>query len=117
MDNQKKPYEMINDIVKEFDYVKVHNVMVFLDWKWAALHFLYEDHDGSMIPTLEMLRKHSIQKMFDVVEKLEQNPEPTKEYITGSGGLRVSAYKENNLITYINLEFILTNWSAFIDDK
>ena len=119
MENQKRPYEMIEDIIKDFDYKKVHSVMVFLGWKWSGHTFIQygETNDGTFIPNIDMLTKASLKMMFKAVDDVEKDVKETSQYYTASGGFRVSVFKENKIINYINLEFILTDWSAFIDDK
>ena len=74
-----KHYETIMDCLDEFDFDKVHKVMMHLNWTYS---------DCKDVPTVEYLRKQARGYLIRVAtEALERNT----EYITGTGGFRYEA--------------------------
>jgi hypothetical protein len=74
-----KHYETIMDCLDEFDFDKVHKVMMHLNWTYS---------DDKDVPTVEYLRKQARGYLIRVAtEALERNT----EYITGTGGFRYEA--------------------------
>ncbi len=108
------PYELINEIIEEFDYIKVHECMVALNWKWSSIVNRY--YGGAAVyetPDVETMKQATIDNLYKIVETLENDPIDTTEYYTSSGGFHYVAEKENKNIVYINLSFVVTDWSAF----
>jgi hypothetical protein len=83
--------EIIDEILDEFDFEKVHKVMVALDWKWV---------DG--VPTIGDLRRTARELLNDLVRGELRG--------VGTGGLY--AYMENGLI---GLRFEVTNWEVEVE--
>ena len=87
----RKAYQaMVEEILANFDFDKVHRVMQFLDWNWARL---------GEVPTVEDLRKEARRLLVS----LEGEPG-----VKGTGGLRASLKPDGTL----SLKCILTeSWS------
>ena len=82
-----KHYETIMDCLDEFDFGKVHKVMMHLNWTYA---------DCKDVPTVEYLRKQARGYLIRVVTEALQRK---TTYITSTGGFRYEAklYEEDFL--------------------
>ena len=95
--------ETIDDIMDNFDYEKVHEVMDFLEWKWAL-------DDGCCVPSINDLRRRSRQLMKEVVSNLERN----EEYNVSTGGFTVRGWRApDDGKIFLELSFVLTNWDNY----
>lgn len=104
---------MIDEIIKEFDYVKVHDCMVALNWKWAAtVNFTHAEVGVYKTPDIETLQLSTIKNLYGLVEKVENDERPTFDWYFSSGGFKYELHKENNVITDITLSFVITDWST-----
>jgi hypothetical protein len=83
--------EILDEILDEFDFEKVHKAMVALNWKWV---------DG--VPTIGDLRRTARELLNDLVRGELRG--------VGTGGL--CAYMENGLI---GLRFEVTNWEVEVE--
>lgn len=86
--------EMIDEIMDEFDFDKVHRCMVALDWQWARLE---------RIPEKPEIRKSARQQLRDAVER----------GCGGTGGFRVMIDRKNGVLT---LSFVVEEWDAYEDE-
>ena len=74
-----KHYETIMDCLDEFDFNRVHTVMVHLNW-------LYSDNKN--VPTVDYLRKNARKYLMEVAkEALQRNC----EFVCSTGGFRYEA--------------------------
>jgi hypothetical protein len=103
--------QMIDDIMDNFDFIKVQNVMFALDWKWA----------GIGVPTLDQLINEARQLLKTSAEL--RLGDYLGEYweegiISATGGFQSTAYCDENKtkIIMLNLKFVLTEWDSEIDE-
>ena len=95
--------ETIDDIMDNFEFDKVHEVMEFLEWKWAL-------DDGYCVPSINDLRRRSRQLIKDVVSNLERN----EECNVSTGGFTVRGWKSSDDgKIFLELSFVLTNWDNY----
>ena len=87
----------IKEILEEFDFNKVENVMTFLDWKW----------DGET-PKIGTIIVTAFSLLEEVYEKCEKNK---KEITMATGGFSATAWYFEDRI-HLSLEFTLTSWST-----
>ena len=91
----KDENEIIEDILDEFDFDKVHKVMEFLNWGWT---------DGGRpleVPTVGQLRKRARYLMKSCIGK--------ENTYTATGGLWVR--KETyDALPYYQLQFVISSW-------
>ena len=87
--------DIIEDILDEFDFGKVRQVMEHLNWIW------YES-DG--IPTLGHLRKKARSLMKECIGH--------EEYTVATGGLWVQKKTFDDLPFY-RLMFVVSEWSSY----
>jgi hypothetical protein len=92
---------MMFDIINNFDFQKVHDVMNHLDWAWYPY--------GT--PTVDELRFAARERIESVIKNCLLDAKPDQEYISSSGGLKATAIKNDyGQITFLQLEFIVTSW-------
>ena len=103
--------QMIDDIMDNFDFIKVQNAMFALDWKWA----------GIGVPTLDQLINEARQ-LLKTSAKLRLG-DYLGEYweegiISATGGFQATAYCDENKtkIIMLDLKFVLTEWDSEIDE-
>jgi hypothetical protein len=92
--------EIIEDILDEFDFDKVHKVMEFLEWTW------YKDGVQSPpeVPTKGELRKKARYLMNTCIEH--------EECSTGTGGFHVRKSTYDG-VPYYELQFVVTSWNNY----
>ena len=93
-----KHYETIMDCLDEFDFDRVHKVMMHLNWTYS---------DDKDVPTVEYLRKQARGYLIRVAtEALEKNT----EYITGTGGFRYEAKLYEDGYLWLRMAFEIERW-------
>lgn len=92
---------MMFDIINNFDFQKVHDVMKHLNWTWYP----------KGIPTVDNIIFGAREKIESVIKVCLLEAKPDEEYFVSSGGLKATAIKnEYGQITFLQLEFVLTSW-------
>jgi hypothetical protein len=89
--------EQIKEILEEFDFNRVEDVMTFLDWKW-----------GDEVPSTGTIVVKAFNLLEEVYEKCEKHKQ---EIIVSSGGFRAAAYCYQERI-HLSLDFVLTSWTT-----
>lgn len=79
----------IEEVIENFDFVKVHKVMESLNWTWV---------NKNKIPSIKKMKKH--------VRELYEDCKKNKLDCCSSGGFEVSIWKEDGE-EIINVKFIL----------
>lgn len=93
--------KMVTTVMEDFDFDRVHRVMVNLDWKWNI-------GDGEMtVPSSYRLTKYAERLLRDVAQHYGDE-EP---YSCGSGGF--TAYLDGETLT---LQFILSEMTSYASD-
>ena len=87
---KKKHKKAIDKIMDWFDFSKVHQTMVALEWKWASAE------DG--IPTEPEIREMARKLMEDAI---------SQKVSIGTGGFRVHYDKKDD---FISLSFVISEW-------
>ncbi len=96
---------MIEEVMEDFRFKRVHDTMAFLNWKWATT-------TGGEVPTIIELRRAARQLMVETC-KLALDSDLVGEHIPFaiySGGLKATVFKSKcgKHIDNIELAFILT---------
>lgn len=114
MNPQTKPIDpvnkMIDEIILEFDFVKVHKAMEALNWKWLG-----------GVPTIEDLRNEAHRLLRGAANsRLHMfKDEHWEQGIQNStGGFEAMAWCNENKTKIIRLElkFVLTSWDEEIEN-
>ncbi len=101
--------QMIDEIMDEFNFARVADTMKYLSWRWG----------GEV--TIDMLRDEAKRLLRGAAEcRLGDFKEEHWELgiICGTGGLKATAYcnEDKTKITGLDLEFVLAEWDAEIED-
>lgn len=103
---QTKREKMIEDVINNFNFESCHRVMQSLNWTWA----------GIGIPTVEDLKNSARNRINNAIEGLldKENRLSSRDYYySSSGGLKATAHKNRyGHLSYIMLEFVLTDWES-----
>lgn len=92
----------IQDIMEDFDFQKVHDVMEKLDWKWAM--------SKNGVPTIDEMKHEAKRLLIDAC---------IERTCVSTGGFR-AVYEEcsqGDPDPYIGLEFIVEDCEGFVDDE
>jgi len=103
---------MLEDIIDNFDFDRVYNVMDYLNWQWATC---------GGVPTIEELKEKAISLLRDASElrlggyKDEHHELPI---ICSTGGFEAKAWcdEDKTQIVGLELKFVLTSWDSEIDE-
>ena len=116
MQYNKTKEELINEVLDNFDFDKVHKTMTFLDWKWVS----YSEGTCEVPSISRMIRtaQQYLEMAYDGLEKIDHNEH---SYMVGSGGFDAQAKrypagldKPDILLT---LSFNLAQWEAATYDR
>ena len=102
----RKEQELIDEVIENFNFEKCYLTMTLLNWTLA---------NGLVVPTVEDLKTSALQRILSAINGSKENGRMTlnEVYYSSSGGLKASVCKNRyDQITYINIEFVLTDWST-----
>jgi hypothetical protein len=95
---QPKHYDSIMDCLDEFDFDRVHKIMMHLNWTYS---------DSKDVPTVEYLRKQARKYLVLVAtEALQTNT----EYIASTGGFRYEAKLYEDGFFWLRMAFEIESW-------
>lgn len=97
--------DQINEIIINFDFKKVYNVMRFLDWTWYG----YKSS-----PTVDMLKEAAKKRLRNVYQLTLDSNYKESHYVS-SGGLRgvCTKYLKNDEDIFVfELHFDCVNWDS-----
>jgi hypothetical protein len=105
---------MINNIIREFDFLKVQATMHALNWKWATIN-----HPGA--PTTLELRQQATKLLRSAIRcRLDEYKHEHWEMgiHCSTGGFDATAYcnEDKTKIIFLNLQFVVAEWNADLDD-
>tara|TARA_R110000868_G_scaffold182598_3_gene423576 strand:- start:2419 stop:2787 length:369 start_codon:yes stop_codon:yes gene_type:complete len=104
----KHQLSLINDIIDEFNFEKVHIAMAALDWKWAIPPTSLDDQIKLQVPTLVKLKEFARWQLIRSIETgycssggLKSEYFPAKpEEITECGAIKQYAEPEYFMLTF-----------------
>jgi hypothetical protein len=102
--------KMVDDIMDEFNFAKVQNVMDHLGWKWVGEYV-----------TIEMLREKAEHLLRGAAEaRLGEYKDTHWEQgiINGTGGFQAMAFcnEDKTKIVGLDLKFVLAEWDESIEE-
>ena len=111
-DQEDQGQLVIESILNEFDFEKVHTIMTKLDWGWVSDEG--EDDCGVIfsVPSVVQLKYRAKQLLEDVLIKGRANTESNTYYIF-SGGFKAT-YNRYLDVDNLELEFIVESWDEDI---
>ena len=107
MTNQEKiEAQMIDDVIENFDFLRCHYVMKFLNWCWV--------HNDNKVPKIDELKSESKKRFESAISLSKKRTRGrSNEGVVSSGGLKATAITNSHKhLTWLELEFILTDWSC-----
>jgi hypothetical protein len=90
--------ELIDEIMDNFDFDKVHKVMTFLNWTW------WNAAEG--VPSTSELRQQARRLLRDAVDK-------KSSISTGGLWARYKEYPEDDYPVSLELYFAVDHWDAY----
>lgn len=97
--------KLIEGILENFDFDRVRKVMELLDWKYL---------ESDEIPTTYKLIRVARKKLEDAYDGALKEE---VDYYCSSGGFKAFAEYNGQTVDFLQLEFILSDWSEQIDDE
>ena len=92
---------MIADIMEDFDFEKVRNVMMYLDWKWDVVN-------GEMtVPSIYRMTRQAERLLRDAAKYYGKKD----RYTISTGGFTATLYEDT-----LGLSFELEENTAFAED-
>ena len=102
---RSKTQEFIDEIMDYFEFSKVQRTMEFLKWKIV-------NEDGNLeIPDESELRRDARQQIYRLIDSMKDVSDDV--YYSHCGPFKVRIVKEDNEVTSINLDFVVTYWEAY----
>jgi hypothetical protein len=99
---------MVDDILNEFDFEKVHDPMVAIDRKWASPQMA--------VPSIRELKDTARYLLINVYNMRQGEYKDTHHEVPvtcGTGGFRATALcNEDQVVDFLKLEFIITEWEC-----
>lgn len=99
-----KKEKKINEIMDNFDFEKVNDVMTKINWTWS----------NKGVPSIEQLKELALDMLntaYDGVLK-DETTKPHESYHAACGGFEATAMKGNKgKVKYLSLHFYVTQWS------
>ena len=116
MQYSKTKQELINEVLDNFDFEKVHKVMTFLEWKW----FSYSESTIEVPSIAKLVRtaQQYLEMAYAGLEKIEHNEH---SYMVGSGGFEAQAKRYPACLdkpdVLLTLTFNLASFEAATYDR
>lgn len=104
----KHQLSLINDVIEEFNFEKVHKAMTALDWKWATPNTSDDGYLKFQVPTLVRLKEFARYQLIGSIKtgfyfsgglKAEYFPAIQEERIEG-GAIKQHAQPEYFVLTF-----------------
>ena len=104
---KKRFQKEIDEVIKEFNFEKVHKTMQVLDWKWY-----HPGEDGTKVPTFNEIKTRAKTLLQEAAESAVLTKD---EYVIGTGGFRAEAkyypkQEGKKSFLWVRLAFILEDW-------
>ena len=106
---RKKEQELIDEILREFNFERCKLTMDYLNWTWVTTN-------GVRVPTIEDLKKSALNRIHSAIEVIRDRKNISYHHpaVCSSGGLQATVFvNKYGHITNIGLEFVLADWSSF----
>jgi hypothetical protein len=99
--NKSEHESMIDTIIDEFNFERVHIAMTALDWQWKTT-----EGNGYAVPTMPKLKAMARRLLNESI----------KEKVVGSGGFVATYHAEDkDEIEYFQLKFVLAQEDSYDD--
>lgn len=94
----------IDEVMDNFNFEKVRQVMQFLDWGWGM-------EPDKAVPDVPTLKKTARSLLKDATHRINNGAEQSRQ---ATGGFEVFAYRDPkddaNVPVYLELKFVVEDW-------
>lgn len=116
MQYNKSKEELINEVLDNFDFERVHKVMTFLDWKWISL-----SEGTNEVPSIARMVRSAQQYLSMAYDGLAKASHGDNQYMVGCGGFEVWAKRYTTGLdkpdVLLTLSFNLAQFEAATYDR
>ena len=116
MQYDKTKEDLINEVLDNFDFDKVHKAMTALEWKWYGFQ-----EDTLEVPSIARLIRTAEKYLSQAYDGLAKNEWNSNEYMTASGGFEAWAKRYpaglDKPDVLLILNFNLATWEAATYDR
>lgn len=105
-----KTQQLIDEIMDNFDFNKVAKTMQLLNWEV----YMGGDLENRGIPDEPSLRKDARNMIYGLIGRLGDYEGDT--FYSHCGPFKIRITTENGEIDSITLDFVVTDWEAYIED-
>lgn len=106
-----KTQRLVDEIMDNFDFAKVAKTMQLLKWEI----YMGGDYENREIPDEFYLRSDARKMIYDLISRLDEYEGDS--FTSHSGPFKIKITRENGEIDSITLDFVVTEWEAFIDEE
>lgn len=103
--------KLVDEIMDNFDFAKVAKTMQLLKWEI----YMGGDYENREIPDECYLRSDARKMIYDFIGRLDEYE--GESFSSHSGPFKIKITRENGEIDSITLDFVVTEWEAFIDEE
>lgn len=89
----EQEHDLVNCTLDNFNFERVHKTMTYLEWKW-------KDH----VPDLFEIRQFARKLFKDAIDRSDKR---LARYDTACGGFHVVVHREEGLVVFVELSFVL----------
>lgn len=116
MQYNKSKEQLINEVLDNFDFEKVHKVMTFLDWKWISL-----SEGTNEVPSIARMVRSAQQYLSMAYDGLAKASHGDNRYMVGCGGFEAWAKRYTTGLdkpdVLLTLSFNLASFEAATYDR
>ena len=73
MNINKKEQELVDEVMENFDFVRCHQTMRMLDWRWAI--------PNNQVPTIERLKTSAMNRIEGAIESAKESKKKKNDLI------------------------------------
>jgi hypothetical protein len=95
-------HDTIWEILENFDFDRVAEVMQFLGWMWTT-------NDAPRVPDVNELRSEARKRCIEAISRAREIP--GKELHSSCGGFDAIAEVDEDGKIWLTLQFVVTEWS------
>lgn len=104
-----KTQQLVDEVMDFFNFSKVHKTMKLLEWRVLT-------KEGMMVPDETDLRRDARQMIYDLINTVENSKDDDVWY-SHCGPFKVRISKDEGEINSITLDFVVTEWEAYLDEE
>jgi len=102
----KKEKELIDEVLKEFNFDNCKLIMEYLHWTWGF---------NNVSPSINELKESARERIENAIDGIKKSKDHSyhSPYSSSSGGLKATVYKNRyGRIVNLELEFVLEDWNS-----